>query len=87
MTLNNAAVTNITGAANFSATNESSSMSVAQPTAQKPTELMAFHMFQLAKTVRQIAGGPSAGGSVFNADAEARGAPHRNLQFAAFQVG
>ncbi|VDD79724.1 unnamed protein product [Mesocestoides corti] len=54
---------------------------------QRPTELFAFHMFQLAKTVRLVAGGPSASGSVFVADAEAHGAAHRNLQLVAFQIG
>ncbi|BHF75902.1 hypothetical protein SprV_0501900000 [Sparganum proliferum] len=54
---------------------------------RKPTELMAFHIFQLAKSVRLVAGGPSASGSVFIADVEAHGAAHRNLQLAAFQIG
>ncbi|KAF6768971.1 hypothetical protein AHF37_12724, partial [Paragonimus kellicotti] len=57
-----------------------------RPPPQPLSESIAFHFFYLAKSVRKLAGGPSASGSVFVAEPEVNGTVHRNLQLVAFQV-
>ncbi|KAF5401434.1 hypothetical protein PHET_05329, partial [Paragonimus heterotremus] len=58
-----------------------------RPPPQPLSESIAFHFFYLAKSVRKLAGGPSASGSVFVAEPEVNGTVHRNLQLVAFQIG
>ncbi|CAH8491079.1 unnamed protein product [Dicrocoelium dendriticum] len=59
-----------------------------RPPPQQLSDPMAFHMFQLAKSVRKLAGGPTASGSVFVPEPEAHGGiVHPNLQLVAFQIG
>uniref|UniRef100_A0A1I8GVE9 75k gamma secalin n=1 Tax=Macrostomum lignano TaxID=282301 RepID=A0A1I8GVE9_9PLAT len=54
----------------------------------KPTEALAHHMFELAKTLQHKAGGSAASAPVFQQDPTGgNNGPHRYLQLAAFQVG
>nr|CAH8872394.1 unnamed protein product [Trichobilharzia regenti] len=58
-----------------------------RPPPQPLSDSMAFHVFQLAKKIREGACGPSGNGSMFVAEPEANDTVHRNLQLVSFQLG
>ncbi|CAH8638315.1 unnamed protein product [Heterobilharzia americana] len=58
-----------------------------RPPPQPLSDSMAFHVFQLAKTIRVWAGGSSDNGSLFITGSDRNVTVHRNLQLISFQLG